>query len=468
VATTGGSGTHTDERPPLKLLRGPPVAVESSLRPLLRAEAARVERIRGLRFGALPSLRVMSVRRLAELGRRVAGRERGRRGAGGPAARREGRLRRAGIDFDKLAGLVPVQFGISSDANSSLDRVGGAYDLSRRRLIIVPRLIETHAQLEYTLAHELTHALEAQHFRLRLATLGDPGERSVVRRAVIEGTATLVQDLYRRRYLHDELGLAQRVEGMRSVIAAAPGAYAINAQSVFAYAEGTLFARDLHRRAGGWRLVNRALRSPPTRSTQILHPRTWPGRVDATPVRLGIAPLLSSGWRRVGGGPADEEQALVILLAGGINREASSGASGWNGGRYSVWKPRSANDCGAGCTASDVGVIAFRWRRRRDVDQFSITVPAYMVAGRLAGRVDERTWKVGDGYAALGTAARSSALAFAPTAKLSDELASRAAWSAAAGRPGCGAPGRPGARTPRPGRRAAQRAHAGISCAKSG
>ena len=71
-----------------------------------------------------------------------------------------------------------MQFGISSDANSSLDRVGGAYDFSRRRLIIVPRLIETHAQLEYTLAHELTHALEAQHFRLRLATLGDPGERA--------------------------------------------------------------------------------------------------------------------------------------------------------------------------------------------------------------------------------------------------------------------------------------------------
>jgi hypothetical protein len=432
VASTSERGSPTAERAPLKLLRGSPARVESALRPVLKMEAARVERIRRLRFRSLPAIRVMSERQLAAFGLRLAVRQRNRSRSDAAYLRRARRLRRAGIELDRLAGLVPQEFRIDSDATANLDRVGGAYDFSHRRLIIVPKLIQTRAQLGYTLAHELTHALEDQRFKLHLATLVGPGERPEVRRAVVEGTATLVQELYRKRYLHDEVAIGQRVEGMRSVIAAAPGAYAINAQAVFDYAEGALFARDLRRRAGGWRLVDRALESPPRQSTQILHPSTWPGRDSVSPIRLRIAPLLRSGWHAAGGGVADEEQARAILLTGGINRETSSAASGWNGGRFAIWKPDSSPDCGADCTAQDVGVIAFRWRRRRDADQFSLAVPAYMIAGRLAGRVDDRTWAVGDGYAALGTAPRSSALAFGPSAELSRELADRASAAASA------------------------------------
>ncbi len=181
---------------------------------------------------------------------------------------------------------------------AGIDRVGGAYDYSRGRLLIVPRLIQTRQQLDYTIAHELTHALEAQRFRLGLARLDDPSERERTRRAVIEGTATFVQDLYRQRYLHDEVPIAQRLEGMRSVIAAAPGAYAVNAQAVFDYADGARFIRSLYRRAGGWRLVDRALEKPPTRSTQVLHPRTWPARITVSPIRLHVAPLLRPGGGR--------------------------------------------------------------------------------------------------------------------------------------------------------------------------
>ena len=274
-------------------------------------------------------------------------------------------------------------------------------------------------------------ALENQRFHLHLARLSDPSEGSGVRRAVIEGTATFVQNVYRRRFLHDETPIAERLEGMRSVIAAAPGAFAINAQTIFDYSDGALFVRDLYRRAGGWRLVNRALAEPPRRSTQILHPRTWPTAVGASPVHLGIGPLLRPDWQPVGGGAAGEERALVILLAGTIATEASSGASGWDGGRFAVWRPRSgAEGCGSDCAAGDVGVIAFRWRHPNDAEQFALAVPAYMLVGLLAERLNDRIWKLGDGYAALGTGARGSALAFAPTEGLAGELSRRAASSA--------------------------------------
>ena len=250
-------------------------------------------------------------------------------------------MERASVDFDKLAGLLPSEFSFGPDTKGGLDRVGGAFDYRRDRIIILPELIETRDQLQYTLAHELTHALEDQHFESRSTTLSDPSEESGVRRAVIEGTATFVQNLYQQRYLHDEIGLTQRLEGLRSVIGAAPGAYAVNAQTIFDYADGALFVRELYRHAGGWRLVNRALETPPRRSTQILHPRSWPAPVTAPPFHLGIAPLLGADWEPVGGGAAGEERALAILLAGTIATEAWSGASGWDGGRFTPFGARA-------------------------------------------------------------------------------------------------------------------------------
>jgi hypothetical protein len=248
---------------------------------------------------------------------------------------------------------------------------------------------------------------------------------------VIEGTATFIQDRYRQRYLNDQVPLWQRLQGMRSVIAAAPSAYAVNAQVIFDYVDGALFVRSLHRRAGGWRLVNRALRHPPRSSDQILHPRSWPAPGAARPVRLGIAPVLRADWRPIGGGTAGEERALVILLASTIGSEATAGASGWDGGRFAVWRTRSPDgDCGDECASGDVGVIGFRWRQHSDVQQFGLAAPGYLNLGLFAEPLHRRTWKVGEGYAALRTAAKASALAFAPTRSLSRALARRAAASA--------------------------------------
>ena len=228
--------------------------------------------------------------------------------------------------------------------------------------------------------------------------------------------------------------LAQRVEGMRSVIAAAPGAYAINAQSVFDYAEGALFARNLHRRAGGWRLVEPS--APLASDAQ--HPDPPPAHLAGSGGRqrrsgCGVAPLLRvrAGGRWAAARPT-RNRRWSSCSPGASSSEASAAASGWNGGRYAVWRPRDRRAT-AGRTAprADVGVIAFRWRRPRDADQFSIAVPALhdRRAARGAGR---RAHLEASATATrpLDTAARGSALAFAPTAKLSDELASRAASSA--------------------------------------
>ena len=78
-------------------------------------------------------------------------------------------------------------------------------------------------------------------------------------------------------------------------------------------------------------------------------------------------------------------------------------------------------------------MVAFRWRGGNDAEQFSLAVPAYMVAGLLAEPVDAHTWKLSDGYASLASATHGSALAFAPTEQLAEALSRRAAGTATRG-----------------------------------
>ncbi len=428
-----GASEHRDP-PPLSILRGPRDRVEARLRPIARTIAARVERIRGLEFDHPPRVVVMGERHLAAVGAQIARHERRRARLHPDRLRTSRRLERASIELDQLAGLLPAESGFGPDTRTTgLDRIGGAFDFPRDRIIIVPELIETRAQLSYTLAHEMTHALEDQHFKLDLARLTAPSESAQVHRAVIEGTATFVQDLYRHRYMDDNVPVGTRIDSMRSVIGAQQTPYAVNAEAIFDYVDGGLFVRELYRRAHDFRIVNRVLRRPPSRSDQILHPRAWPDRArTGARVRLGIAGSLGARWRLVGAGVAGEERALAILLAGAFGTQANAGASGWAGGRFAVWRPREpAGGCEPDCVDRNVGVIAFRWRHHDDAEQFAVGVPAYMTLGLLAETVRAgRLWKVQDGYAALGAARRASALAFAPRPRLALRLSRRAAASA--------------------------------------
>jgi len=376
----------------------------------------------------------MNEERLATFGHRVARHEVRRARLHPSRLRANRRLQRASIQLDQIAGLLPPEAGLGPDTRTTgLERIGGAFDFTRDRIIIVPTAIQTRIQLDDTLAHELDHALESQHFDLRLRGLSRPGEASSVRRAVIEGSALLVQDRYQHRYLGDDVSVAERITALRSLIASNPSPYAVNAQAIFDYVDGAFFVRDLYLRRGEWSLVNRALRTPPRKSEQILHPRQWPGDARVEPVRLGLRGMLHGRWRRVGGGSAGEEQALVILLAGSLSSEAELGASGWDGGRFAVWAPRNGTaDCSPECVDDRVGVVAFRWRHAQDASQFSLVAPGYANLGLLGESLNHRLWKLSDRYLALGTAARGSALAFAPTRDLAVSLATRSARSASA------------------------------------
>ncbi len=278
------------------------------------------------------------------------------------------------------------EFRIGPDAKREPRPVGGAYDYSHNRLIIVPRLIQTRHQLDYTLAHELTHALEDQRFRLRLATLGEP-ERAFggARRAVIEGTRDLRTGALPAALPARRVPIAQRLEGMRSVIAAAPGRLRDQRAGRLRLRGRCPLRSRLYRRAaagGGWS-TGRS-RRPRREAAQMLHPRTWPGGISRLPIRLQWPPLLRRRWRPLGSGVADEEQALGRSCSpGGSPLEASAG--GLRMGRRQVRGLGAAHEARASRLRAR---RAWAWSPSdgagsSDVDEFSLAVPAYMVAGLL-------------------------------------------------------------------------------------
>jgi hypothetical protein len=326
--------------------------------------------------------------------------------------------------------MLPEQPGSDATARASVEAIDAAYDYVHDRILLVQRAIETRRELQLVLAHELTHALEDQHLPLRLAAASGLTERAQSHRALIEGTATFVAARYASWYLHDRIPVEQRLAGQRSVFAAGGSTpFAVKAANIFDYVDGALFVRALHRH--GWEAVNRALRHPPTRTEQILHPRNWRHSPQPRPVHLDLGRLLGGEWHLVGGGPAGEQDVVAILGQGAFGVEASQAGAGWAGGRFGLWHGGDDPAGCEGCAGSEIGAVAFRWRHRLDAWQFGRAFFAYMLAGRLGERNDPRTWELSDGFASLGSTPRSSAIAFAPTEELARSVARSSARQAA-------------------------------------
>jgi hypothetical protein len=397
--------------------------------------ARRVERLRGLRFKRVPEVLVVGPRRLARIGRRLRADAAARLAARPGRADRERRLARSDLGIERLAGLLPQpQATEASGATASAEQIGASYDYRSGRILLVNRASSSRRQLHLVLAHELTHALEDQHFDLRLATSRGPSEAAQARRALIEGSATYVAARYDRRYQGNRLRLKLEISGQRSVFAAGGQTpFAVKASTIFDYVSGPMFVAGLYDRTHGWRPVDRALRSPPQLTRYILHPRTWPASQPAAPVTLaGVRPPRPT-WLQVGGGLAGEQLLLSILSEGAPPTIAQAAAAGWRGGRFAVWRAPRA-DCPLGCPGGDAGVVAVRLRGHADVAQLAEAFLDYALLGRLGERAGARTWRLQEGYTALAAGRRSAAIAFAPSASAAHGLARAGAAAAAPAR----------------------------------
>ncbi len=237
-------------------------------------------------------------------------------------------------------------------------------------------------------AHELTHAIEDQHYDLdrRLAEAKQDDDLAFARSAVHEGTATLVMGIYLRRALGS--GTLTR-EGLQSLAAGEAGKAEklsrapalIRRQLLGPYVLGPAFLL-----AGGRppddefpaAAAERVYRDGPVSSEQILHPeKFWdPARRDR-PRKIvvpDLGPGLPGGWRREADGVLGEiTLGLLVGAPTPASMEAASdpaswsneASAGWGGDRWELWSRGPA---------SFVALVT-EWDGERDASEFASALP---------------------------------------------------------------------------------------------
>lgn len=260
----------------------------------------------------------------------------------------------------KKLGLAPSDFQYRPLMVRLLtEQVAGYYDPKTRQFHLAD-WIDLNGQRP-VMAHELTHALQDQHFNLRRFEHWPKGDSDaeLAAHSLIEGDATLVMALYVANNPMRALAFLKSLgaTGMATEeLDKAPRA--LRETLLFPYQEGTEWTRSLYKR-GGWDQVSKAFTDLPQSTEQILHPEKYFAHEAPIKVTLpDITNLLNSGSRSRGAPPATRTQDSRVtwkrLAPDDVNgewgfylivdqflkspAESRRATAGWGGDRFSVYE----------------------------------------------------------------------------------------------------------------------------------
>lgn len=221
-----------------------------------------------------------------------------------------------------------------------------------------------------TLAHELTHAIDDQHFdleRIDAITARCRDEAFQAALGAVEGSAQFfaVRVLFEFPPVDGDFG---DLGGSGGVPDGVPPFIAD--QLLWPYTAGQAFVTALESR-GGIGEVDEALRTFPASTEQIMHPERYPSDRPTTVAVADISEVLGPGW-----GDLDVMQVGESWIASMLELRlepsvADAAAAGWDGGIY-----RAFTD---GTEA--VVVVTTAWDTRTDADAFARAVREWFEAG---------------------------------------------------------------------------------------
>ncbi|PGF15524.1 hypothetical protein CP556_04925 [Natrinema sp. CBA1119] len=353
---------------------------EAQLEAVKHRSMARIEVVRGLKYDRDVDLEVMS---------RAEYRDRRSDGTGNASA--------FANEIWRGAFVVDGE----TDVNRAFDDLYGdsiqGYYVNDRIVIITDDTDEIRIDRRI-LVHELTHALQDQHFGIARESETIDGIRA--ENGLLEGEASVVPGRYDRR-CGDEWQCLPAVQPPATggeTLADLPFNAGLFLSIYVPYAEGPPFVTDLHDR-GGWDAVDAAHEAPPRSTAQLIHPERYPA---TEPVDVSIPDRSSDEWRPITDGGDGEARTETIgeatlfatLWANGvIERPLTEGATersqynyshsataGWAGDSIRVYQRTDESD-----RTGHVWRLA--WESRADAAAFG---DAYrqLLANRGADRVD--------------------------------------------------------------------------------
>lgn len=262
------------------------------------------------------------------------------------------------------------------------EQIGGFYDPKTRALKLIEGMPMTGAEQEILIAHELTHALQDQHYHLE-DLLNAPERKAsddatLALMALVEGDATVsamhyLQESQRKKPLQGffaNVGLLfnqfKLLSSFKTFQSAPPF---IQEQLIFPYQQGAQFVNYFQSEGLSWSEMHTLYDHAPASTEHILHPRTY-AQGDA-PLSIdwdlstwfpGVRVISESVWGELG-----YRQYFQRHLDW---KQAKAAASGWSGDRYAV-------------LSGDEGpffVFASRWDNVTEASEFAAAYHQTLIA----------------------------------------------------------------------------------------
>lgn len=256
------------------------------------------------------------------------------------------RIRVSELEMKKL-GLVPADFKMQPFMVGLMsEQIAGYYDPKTKMFYLAERV--PRAEQDTIMAHELTHALQDQHFNLARFEQWPRGDfdAELAAHALIEGDATFTQSRYMMNHRPGLLAMLQSlwlVVTNSQQIKNAPRGF--RETLLFPYTKGMAWVGQLYQH-GGWPRVSQAFINLPQSTSQILHVEKYLAHQAPVKIQLPDASRkFGAGWKRTDYDVNGEWGYYVILsqyLSG--RATASHAASGWRGDHYATYEGPRAGD----------------------------------------------------------------------------------------------------------------------------
>ena len=270
-------------------------------------------------------------------------------------------------------GALPGDIGyLQALDNYQQGQVLGFYNSQNEELVYAGD-VDLNRIEQFVLAHELTHAIDDQHFDLDrlddmvVACEDEPFQAAL---GIVEGSANHFATQVLIRFGVSETG---------SIPGGGPAGVVppfITEYMAYPYTIGQRFA-DALSDANGPRAIDDALATFPTTTEQVMHPDKFPDEVGESVDVADFGPTFGPEWRDLDAMVVGELWLKVLLHLRLDDDAAAAAASGWGGGTYRAWS-----------NGEDVAVIMSTvWDTPKDAEEFSSALERWVSRGSLPGLV---------------------------------------------------------------------------------
>jgi hypothetical protein len=257
--------------------------------------------------------------------------------------------RYAGAKSAEAFGLLPKGFDLDSFMIDLLtEQIAGLYDPKAHEFYVADWIPIDDQRM--VMAHELTHALEDQHFQIEgWAKAARPNDDSeLARESVLEGSAMVAMVEYllqgSGRSLQDlpDIDPAMLIGDMADTPLLKKAPPFLKDALIFPYLDGLTFSAAVLK-PRGWEALAGIFSKPPISTQQIMHPALYTSGKAPAPISLpSMEKALGADWAKLEENVLGEFGWKEVLKQFLGETRGKTSAAAWDGDRYAVYEQKTS------------------------------------------------------------------------------------------------------------------------------